>query len=290
VNARALLKAEYLFRPSQVFRRILTGRRNGEFTETVLPWGAPIRVRTNDAIGRVVLALGVFDLPVTETLLRLAEPGEVVADVGANLGCMTAALAQAVDPGGVIWSFEPHPELFEELRSNARRWTGPRIELQQVALSNMAGRIAIETAAGFDKNRGLARVVAGALPTPGRGLVVEATTLDAVFSRGTPPAVIKIDVEGHELAVFEGGSNLFVSGRVRDCIFEEHGTYPTGTTRFLEDRGYSLFTIGRALTRPVLGSPGSERSSWESTSYLATRDAGRAQARLAPRGWRALRR
>ncbi len=288
MNALALLKAEYLFRPGQALRRILTGRRNGEFTEAVLPWGAPIRVRTNDAIGRIVLALGVFDLPVTETLLRLADPGEVVADVGANLGCMTAALARAVDPGGVIWSFEPHPELFEELQSNARRWTGPRIELQQAALSNKSGRIAFETPVGFDENQGLARVVTGLLPTPGRGLAVEATTLDAVFSRGTPPAVIKIDVEGHELAVFEGGADLFKSGRVRDCIFEEHGVYPTGATHFLEDRGYTLFTIGRTLTRPVLRSPVSERSSWESTSYLATRDAVRARVRLAVRGWRAL--
>jgi FkbM family methyltransferase len=288
VNALALLKAEYLFRPGQALRRVLAGRRNGEFTEAVLPWGAPIRVRTNEAIGRIVLALGVFDLPVTETLLRLADPGEVVADVGANLGCMTAALAQAVDSGGVIWSFEPHPELFEELRSNALRWTGPRIELQQVALSNKAGRIAFESPAGFDENRGLARVVSSALPTPGRQLEVEATTLDAVFSQRTPPAVIKIDVEGHELAVFEGGADLFKSGHVRDCIFEEHGAYPTGATRFLEDRGYSLFTIGRALTRPVLRPPAAVRSTWESTSYLATLDAVRAHARLSAHGWRAL--
>jgi hypothetical protein len=88
--------------------------------------------------------------------------------------------------------------------------------------------------------------------------------------------------------VFQGGANLFNSGRVRDCIFEEHGAYPTGATRFLEDRGYTLFTILRTLTRPVLAPPASERSSWESTSYLATRDAVRAQARLAGRGWRAL--
>ena len=288
MNALAFLKAEYLFRPVQVLRRILPGRPHGDFAEAVLPWGAPIRVRQGDAIGQVILALGVFDLPVTEALLRLADPGEVVADVGANLGSMTAALAWAVGPGGVVWSFEPHPELFEELRLNTRRWTGARIKLQQFALSSKAGSIAFKVPAGFNENRGIGGVVAGPLPTAGRGLDVDATTLDLVFEKETPPAVVKIDVEGHESAVLEGGAGLFKSGRIRDCIFEEHGAYPTGATRFLEDCGYRLFVITRTLTRPVLRPPGSKRSSWESTSYVATMDVARAQARFSAWGWRAL--
>jgi FkbM family methyltransferase len=254
--------------------------------DVTLPWGAPIRVRTDDAIGRVVLTLGVLDLPVSETLLRLADPGEVAADVGANIGCMTAALARAVGRDGVVWAFEPHPGLFEELRSNVSRWGDvATIKLERVALSSTTGQIAFETPDGFEANRGLGRVATEEAPA---GLLVEATTLDSLFADARPPEVVKIDVEGHELAVLQGGAALFSSRRVRDCVFEEHGTYPTPATRFLEERGYRILDIGRSLLRVVLRSPGPDRSRWEARSFLATLDPGRAEARLGARGWRAL--
>jgi FkbM family methyltransferase len=285
VNPLGLLKAEYLFRPSQVARRLL-GPRRGDFVEAVLPWGAKIRVRPADAIGSAVLALGVYDLPVTEALLRLADPGEVAADVGANIGCMTAALARAVGPAGAVWAFEPHPELFEELRANAARWAGPAIELRQAALSRATGRVALGLEPAFDGNRGVARVVEGSARGP--SVDVDATTLDAVFASARAPDVLKLDVEGHELAVLEGAAGLLGSGRVRDIVFEEHASYPSPVALLLESRGYALRRIARGLTRVVLREKTSPPSRWEAASLLATRDPARAESRFRAFGWRAL--
>jgi FkbM family methyltransferase len=289
VNPLGLFKAEYVFRPSQVLRRLFAMPPSGGFTEALLPWGAPIRVRTDDAIGHIILMLGVLDLPVTEALLRLADPGEIVVDAGANIGCMTAALARAVGSDGTVWSFEPHPELFEELQWNVRRWSGPSMKPRQLALSSAAAVLTFETPSGFEQNRGLSRATTRLPPASSEGLVVSATTLDTVFETGPPPAVVKIDVEGHELEVLTGGARLFAARRIRDCVFEEHQAYPTPVTSFLEQYGYKLYAIGRALTRPLLRPPMSARSSWEATSYLATTDPARAEARFAKTGWQALR-
>ena len=283
-----LLKAEYVFRPRQILRRLFASRPRGEFAEAMLPWGVPVRFRTNDAIGRIIVTLGVHDLPVTEALMRLADPGEIAVDAGANIGCMTAALARAVGPGGTVWSFEPHPELFDELQFNVRRWVGPAIKPMRLALSSAEATLAFEIPEGFDENRGISHAASGVPSASSKNLAVAATTLDSIFGNSTPPAVVKIDVEGHELEVLKGGTRLFAARRVRDCVFEEHRTYPTPVTNFLEQHGYKLYQIGRALTRPVLRQPTSTRSSWEATNYLATSDPERAQARFATSGWHAL--
>src|SRR5205823_1974821 len=97
VNPFGVLKPEYVYRPRQLVRRLLDGRRvPGSFIDAPLPWGASIRVRTGDAIGDAVLQLGVLDLAVTEVFLRLAEAGETAIDAGANVGYMTALLAHRV--------------------------------------------------------------------------------------------------------------------------------------------------------------------------------------------------
>src|SRR5687768_378891 len=57
-----------------------------------------------------------------EMFLRdLVGPGDTVIDVGANIGSITLALADAVGPSGRILSIEPHPRLFRSLTANIAR-------------------------------------------------------------------------------------------------------------------------------------------------------------------------
>jgi ubiquinone/menaquinone biosynthesis C-methylase UbiE len=78
-------------------------------------WGLPLEARSDESIGYSLITTGVFDLPVTETLLRLADSGELAIDVGANIGAMTSALAAAVGPAGEVWAFEPNPSVLAVL-------------------------------------------------------------------------------------------------------------------------------------------------------------------------------
>jgi protein-L-isoaspartate O-methyltransferase len=89
-----------------------------------LPWGLHIRIHPLEEHGQILLTLGVIDLAVTETLFRLANPGEIAVDVGANIGYMTSVLAARINSssGGSIWAFEAHPEIFEELKYNVEKW------------------------------------------------------------------------------------------------------------------------------------------------------------------------
>ena len=82
-------------------RRRFGGRAaaaRGGTVRTDLPWGSLIHVRPDDVIGAKVLKLGLFDLDVCETIARLAVAGDLLLDVGANIGQMTSLMAVCSGP------------------------------------------------------------------------------------------------------------------------------------------------------------------------------------------------
>jgi hypothetical protein len=106
---------------------------------------------------------------------------------------------------------------------------------------------------------------------------------------GGSVAVRKVDVEGHEAAVFRGARSLLATGAIRHVLFEEHREPPTDATEALTACGYSLFSLERTLFGPRLGDAlHRRRSKWEAPSLLATRTPDEALAVCRPLGWRVL--
>ena len=238
--------------------------------------------------------LGVVDLAVTEVLWRLSDPGDYVVDAGANIGCMTAVLAArvAAAQGGHVLAVEAHPRVREDLERNVALWTEAvrdGIEIVPAALSSNSGVVRLSEPSAFVSNRGLAHVVAEDEAAPGE-ISVAAVTLDDLVPVDRQIGVLKLDVEGHELKVLEGARRILGSGRLRDCVFEDHGRAPTPVMELLSAHGFGVFRIERRLTGPLLlesAAPG--HTPWLPANYLATRDSGRAWARCHSWGWECLR-
>lgn len=293
-----LRKPEYLFRPSQVGRRIVRALRSTPATATVsLPWGTPITIRPGEVIGRAIWTTGVYDLAVTETLWRLIDRDETVVDAGANIGYMTSLMARRAGPRGMVLAFEPHPDVFRDLEENAGRWRESdgleQIRLVRAALGRQSGPATLNEGPDFLSNRGTARLAVpeneAVSPRVGRRFDVDVVTLDEAVA-GTRPAVLKIDVEGHEVAVLEGAARLLESGTIRDIIFEDHDTVTCPTGAHLGRYGYSVFRLAKGFIGPVLSSSSSILGArdFAAPSFLATRDPVRALSRLRPKGWRSL--
>ncbi len=297
-----LNKPYYILRPAQIVRRLALPvrlrRATGGDADINLPWGWPLRFRAHEQTGLCLLRRGVFDLAVCEALWRLAEPGELALDIGANIGQMTSALAARLGPQGTVIAFEPHPQIFERLSENSARWrTQPRaasIELRQLALSDRLGEGELTMSKGFDWNMGSASVLsddASSMPRPARVAHVPLRRLDDEVGAGKV-GVMKLDVEGHEAEVLRGADRLLRERRIRDIVFEEFDPPPTPVTRLLESRGYAVFSLDQALRGPIVrdmaAAPGAHRSQ-DDPSYLASVDPARALHRLRTRGWGILR-
>ena len=277
-----LLQPYYVQRPGFVLSRLRRGDPRGEPRLVELPWGLQLQIQTRESIGRTIYRNGVFDLTVTEVLLRLTEPQEVTVDVGANIGYMSSVLASRA---ARVVAFEPHPELFAELKANIARW-GRRVEPRNLALSDQPGTLTlgidVET---FAHNRGSASITAG-----GSGVEVTVDRLDEQLADEGEIGVLKVDVEGHEAAVLRGSTALLEARAVRDIVFEDHEGYPTPTSVLLEDAGYTVIGLGRTFSGLVVGPPGTvDAGDGADPSFLATLDPERARRLLDARGWRALR-
>jgi len=69
-------------------------------------------------VGNAVRQVGTFDLGQSYALQTLCRPGDVVIDVGANIGGFTVPLAERVGPSGRVHAFEPFRKLFQHLTAN----------------------------------------------------------------------------------------------------------------------------------------------------------------------------
>ncbi len=293
-------RPEYVLQPWQIYRRWRRPKsqqfRDAQLIE--LPWGAAIAIRPSveEVIERSLWVMGIYDLALSEALWRLLEPGELALDVGANLGYATSLMAARVGASGRVIAFEPNPEVYAELAANRARWQGRdwggAIALEPLALSDTTGTATLQIPR---RNRGEAVLLAA-----GSGLAaadvlttqtVEIRQLDDYLGAEEPVGLLKIDIEGHELAAFRGAAALLARGQVRDIIFEEHGGYPSPAASVLEDCGYQVFRLWKGFWRPQLHPPEFALvHPWEPPNYLATRQPQRAIARLRSRGWQVLRR
>lgn len=279
-------KPEFLLRPRNLLRR-LRYRDTAALPERmeVQVLGQPFWLNPNEVIGRHILHYGLFDLTVTETLWRLAHPGETALDVGANIGFMTRILAQRVGPSGRVHAFEPHPEIFAELCANTPQ---SQVTRHHAAASDRAGSALLHLPAFFSGNRGIGSMEEPADST--RSIEIETLKLDDLLADAGPIGTMKIDVEGHELKVLMGAAGLLAAGRIRDIVFEEHDILGSPLFGFLVDKGYSVFRLYKGFLGPKLFGLGTKvrESGWESPGFLATLEPDRAARRLAMRGWSSL--
>jgi FkbM family methyltransferase len=201
-----------------------------------------------DWIPQDIFLLGEFE-PATTTVVKiLLERGDRVVDVGANIGYFSLLFSQCVGEQGQVHSFEPVPQLASMLQSNAALNRFSQITLNRVALSDHEGQAHFYV--GPDDNSGLS-----SLRQPrssSASLDVELKKFDGIFSPDENIALIKIDVEGAELAVVRG-MDAYLRARhpnilleVTKQFLEEMGDSEQGLLTHLQDLGYHCYVIGEA--------------------------------------------
>lgn len=177
-------------------------------------------------------------------LAGLALAGATVVDVGARHGDMTAFFAERVGAAGRVVAYEPHPTTREMLE---RRFAQlPNVTIRPLALSDAAGDLAFAYPGELGLGSAEPAIRDGLLAGGAERLMFPATTFDAEVAAGHLPVpdLVKIDVEGLELAVLRGMERTLTE-RAPDLHVEIHGADPpaklamaTGVLTLLEAHGY----------------------------------------------------
>jgi FkbM family methyltransferase len=186
---------------------------------------------------------------------RYLRPGDVVVDVGANIGTLSLAASRSVATAGRVISAEPHPRTYRFLCGNLRLNGVRNVTARNMALGRAPGTVRFSDAWSDDQNR----VVAD-----GAGVVVEMSTLDVLLAAQQRIHLLKIDVEGYEKMVLEGAGAVL--GRTDTVYFESfRGNFAQFGYRFrdvwrlLAARGFTtLRFVGRRRLATVSGDYESE--------------------------------
>lgn len=280
---------EYLLRPGQILLRMVRGmeREATGYRTAGLPWGFEIRVNIGETIGSTIWRTGVHDLPVLESLWRLIDPGDGCVDVGANIGLMTNLMAFRSGTGGRVYSLEPHPMLFEELKANVACWSRQagfaEIQAVEAAATLCEGEVDFEVPDGFEWNRGTGRLQD---PSDGKkaALRVRAVRLDGLI-QDSRVGVMKVDVEGHELGVLQGCGCLLERQRIRDIVYESFLPQPDPATELLRACGYTVFRVQQRFRGPRPIPLRDATKGVVTENFLATCEPERLEERLGPSGW-----
>lgn len=183
-----------------------------------------------------------------QMILPLIQRGDVVVDAGAHIGTVTLPMARAVGAEGRVYAFEPQSLSAQMLNANAALNNLSNIIVRQTALGNHKSRVKIKKAAPnipIDTSR--ISLLAPKKPTDTQeeiGLItIDSLGLDRLN-------LLKIDVEGMEQDVLEGGRKTITHHR--PFIFLENNI-PDKSPKVIQtmwDMGYTLYWCFSPLFNP----------------------------------------
>lgn len=174
--------------------------------------GIKLKLDISDTVGHS--SYFEVDEPAQAVLYDSVKPGMTVIDIGANIGATTLSLAKRVMPHGKVFSFEPSPYNYQCASDNVSLNNFGNIKLVNQGLGK-------EKATAFlynvnTNNRGMQRLLkeTGENSTYEKS-AVNIDTLDSsmVSFSISAPSLIKIDVEGYEYNVLQGGKETIMKHR-----------------------------------------------------------------------------
>jgi FkbM family methyltransferase len=201
--------------------------------------------RSNDLyIGRSFDLYGEFSEGEVELFRRLVTPGQVVLDVGANIGAHTVPLAQLVGPSGRVLAFEPQRTIYYLLCGNvAQNNLEHIVHCHLAAVGSQRGTISVpELDSNAEQNFGGLSLGGPTWPGADQAPVVRIDDLGLSACH-----FIKVDVEGMEREVLLGAAETIRRFRPLLYVEDDRSDKSAELRGLLASFGYHLH-----LHRPLL--------------------------------------
>jgi FkbM family methyltransferase len=185
----------------------------------VTSFGAQIQIPGKDITILPSLLNNTFEKELLSFLVGYLNVGMVFVDVGANIGIHSSIAARCVGDSGKIIAFEPVPENYDLLILNLNKNIDEASEnvfcAEQVAISDQVGDATIYLDENSIGTHSMTQAKSGAK----KNIQIKTTTLDHYFENSNFKIdVLKIDIEGHELAALTGAVKTI---NITDLIFIE---------------------------------------------------------------------
>ena len=147
-------------------------------------------------------------------LLHFLRKEDLFIDIGANIGSYTILASSHVEANTI--SIEPVPSTFAHFIDNIKiNNINDRVKTLNIALGSKSGKIRF--------TQSLDTMNHVAIISDKETIEVDVLTLDEIIGDGRTPALIKIDVEGFETEVINGGLKTLQKNELKAIIIELNG-------------------------------------------------------------------
>jgi FkbM family methyltransferase len=238
--------------------------------EATTRFGARMHVRFPDTIQSYVYFFGVWEPCITAYLTQALAPGDIVIDIGANVGYETLLASHLVGPKGHVHAIEASPHVYHLLTENLALNKTTNVTPYHAAVCdqvctvpvflhdpcNLGGTTIVPSIA----QRRAVTLEARVAGRPLAAIVPESAIIDA--------RLIKIDVEGAEWPVIQGFASLLphlschteLLIEVSAEALRDHGTTIPAFLALFRQAGFAPYVIGNNYTidmylEPATASP-----------------------------------
>ena len=205
----------------------------------------------NSTISRFPDAPDRFEMSIRSVYEAILSSGDVAIDVGAHTGKHAIPMAKAVGVDGCVYAFEPIAEKCARLIEYSLQTPDVRICAMNACVGEKSGEVSF-TYLPDDPGKSAIHVrqkLQGDTGTLKHERVVPMVSLDQCLARSQKVRFIKIDVEGAELSVLQGCSNIISScapiihAEVGESPLSAHGIEAREIYQFFASKDYVVFDI-----------------------------------------------
>ncbi len=181
-----------------------------------------------------------------EILEFFLNPGDSYVDVGANIGTLALKACTIVGKQGSVIACEPHPRIYNYLSQNIKLNDFENIEAKNLGLGSKRGELFFSDQNDDDQNY---------IDIKG-DIRVKVDTLDLLCNDFAKINLLKIDVEGFEKYVLEGGGDTLAKTQtimieLAQRNFDRYGYSINDLIKQLSNSGFYLYQFKQGKIYPI---------------------------------------
>ncbi len=176
--------------------------------------GIKLYVPTQDISTEKMMINREYEPIETRCIKNNINEGDIVVDIGGNIGYYAILSSKIVGKNGKVYAFEPNEEIIPLLKKNLKINSCKNVFLVNKAVSDKNGKLNFYI---MKQNKAQSSIYCyGEID---KKIQVDSITLDKFFILKNKPNFIKMDVEGGELSILKGAKSI-LKNKIK--IFLEH--------------------------------------------------------------------
>ncbi len=218
--------------------------------------GSVLLTRTSDYHGYPFSITGYNDWRNWAVALAVCRPGDVILEVGANVGTETVGFSDIVGSSGRVYAFEPLPSNLDMLRAALPLLQHQNVKLFPCALGSQCRQVLFQRPPTRHAS-GVGHLLPPDVKVTAEAIEVDCVTLDSLGDQVARAALVCIDAEGAEVDILRGAGAYLRAHRpavvleASPKLLTRAGASLGELGEVMTSYGYTTFRIGRWGLQPA---------------------------------------